>query len=963
LENHHLMDVWRDDKMDLGRPWDDDIKQAMSNSLLAVILLTKEALKSDYILTTEFPALRALQQNDKLLVIPVICEPCNWRSHAWLKASQAPNGSRPLSGLSDAERDRVFRQLASTIAKQVSRMALEDLVPPKGWFDGLRALVLPRQDQADLGVRVYLDKFPLNRGSRQREEKLIGREQELALLDLALAQPHTAIVTLVAWGGVGKSMLVRCWLEALRRNGWFGMRRVYAWSFYSQGTKEDRQASEEPFLAHALEWFGVHCGPTLSPREKGRLLADAIARNGTLLILDGIEPLQNAAGPAGGELRADGVRSLLKELAHRTNASEHSGLCLVTTRVPLADLARFQRRPGAAWGSVLRVDLGNLSEEAGAALLHHGGAKRAGRSNIQPDDPELMKASLQVGSHALTLSLLGRFLARAHGGDILCRDRVRFEEADRNEQGGTTFKMLAGFERWFADSGDMEQRSLAVLRLLGLFDRPADAGCIADLRDPPAITGLTDRFFMNANAATGRMARPLPDESFNTAVSFLVDLGLAAIPAEGEWSLDCHPLIREYFAKRVSESDARAWKTAHQRVYDHLESSAVYQPETLLDLQPLYQSVTHACHAGMYPKALDLLRGRIQRNGQYFSTYQLGATASDLQAFASFFTRFPNPATLPVDCSAQDKAFILRQVGYSLRARGSLEDAEATYRQAVTLADQGPVPDWEQAATAAQLLGEVLLLHGRVKAACDAMETAVHLAKEHLDDGYRLRINLTFLGTALMQAGSREKARLAFERAEGVAQHRAGQPQRLTLGNLFRFGEWLVNEGELNKAAALLEQAEALEAVDSHKGLFSDGLHQLLLGMIAAQRARSGERVSTNPNVHFGNAYDNFVKAGRDDFRARALIEWASARDRGWQADEAVQRLNEAREIAERGPMGLHLADIHLRRAYLFCEKKLYPWPSSAKGDLAAAEKLINECGYHRRDKELEDTEKAILSL
>lgn len=46
------------------------------------------------------------------------------------------------------------------------------------------------------------------------------------------------------------------------------------------------------------------------------------------------------------------------------------------------------------------------------------------------------------------------------------------------------------------------------------------------------------------------------------------------------------------------------------------------------------------------------------------------------------------------------------------------------------------------------------------------------------------------------------------------------------------------------------------------------------------------------------------------------------------------------------------LADIHLYRARLFFREKTYPW-KSPQDDLAAAEKLINDCGYHRRDEEL----------
>ena len=76
--------------------------------------------------------------------------------------------------------------------------------------------------------------------------------------------------------------------------------------------------------------------------------------------------------------------------------------------------------------------------------------------------------------------------------------------------------------------------------------------------------------------------------------------------------------------------------------------------------------------------------------------------------------------------------------------------------------------------------------------------------------------------------------------------------------------------------------------------------------------------------------------------------------------ESAQEDLDEAWEIAERGPMKLHMADIHLHRARLFFREKSYPW-KSPQADLAAAEKLINDCGYHRRDEELADAKRAIL--
>src|SRR5580704_1796184 len=82
--------------------------------------------------------------------------------------------------------------------------------------------------------------------------------------------------------------------------------------------------------------------------------------------------------------------------------------------------------------------------------------------------------------------------------------------------------------------------------------------------------------------------------------------------------------------------------------------------------------------------------------------------------------------------------------------------------------------------------------------------------------------------------------------------------------------------------------------------------------------------------------------------------------------ESAQGDLNEAWEIAERGPMPLHMADIHLHRARLFGLSKdrpaSYPW-TSPQHDLAEARRLIEKHGYWRRKEELEDAETAALGV
>src|ERR1039458_3635281 len=55
FERHHLLDIWQDGKIRVSALWDDDITQAMNHAKLAVALLTKEALESQFIIERELP--------------------------------------------------------------------------------------------------------------------------------------------------------------------------------------------------------------------------------------------------------------------------------------------------------------------------------------------------------------------------------------------------------------------------------------------------------------------------------------------------------------------------------------------------------------------------------------------------------------------------------------------------------------------------------------------------------------------------------------------------------------------------------------------------------------------------------------------------------------------------------------------------------------------------------------------
>jgi NACHT domain len=197
---------------------------------------------------------------------------------------------------------------------------------------------------------------------------VFGREEDIAFLDAAWANQHVNLVTIVAWAGVGKSTLVNHWLRRMAAEHYGYAKFVFGWSFYRQGASGQSSSADE-FLEAALIWFGDPDPRIGTAWKKGERLAKLIAHSRTLLILDGLEPLQNPPGAQEGRVREPCLQALLRELA-----AFNMGLCVITTRLPVADIAEHEST------SALRRDLDQLSSDAGAKLLRAIGVKGRKRS-------------------------------------------------------------------------------------------------------------------------------------------------------------------------------------------------------------------------------------------------------------------------------------------------------------------------------------------------------------------------------------------------------------------------------------------------------------------------------------------------------------------------------------------------------------------------------------------------------
>ena len=109
-------------------------------------------------------------------------------------------------------------------------------------------------------------------------------------------------------------------------------------------------------------------------------------------------------------------------------------------------------------------------------------------------------------------------------------------------------------------------------------------------------------------------------------------------------------------------------------------------------------------------------------------------------------------------------------------------------------------------------------------------------------------------------------------------------------------------------------------------------------------------RHSSRPVEPLTAAVDGLRASGNQDDLPRGLLTRAWLRFLEGDPAGATADLDEAWQIAERGSMKLHMADILLHRARLFRDRAA----------LEAAARLIEETGYHRRDEELADAREAL---
>ena len=599
--------------------------------------------------------------------------------------------------------------------------------PPSTSANNDKPILNPEEEPDTPKTQIVSNRLPKVTG------EFFGRETELQLLDDAWADVEQRIVQFVAPGGTGKTKLLHHWLN---RTG--DIDTLIAWSFYSQGAREDRQVSATPFFTHVFEKLNAARTTFATEEDKGEYLAQLLQQQQhCVLVLDGLEPLQYAGKGMRGELKDRAIRQLLKTLAR-----QFDGLCILTTRIELPELHDLHGLHDARY--VVSRNLGNLAPGDGVKLLQSLG--------VHGSEPELEKAITEYGCHALALHLLGNALYTYLDGDVLKRDMLTKLIGEHDAIERHAFKVMQAYTHWLADTPELK-----LLHLLGLFDHPIDTTVLQTLWQAQ-IPGLT---------------AGIADKAWKIAIRDLRDKHrLLATQAHDADQLDCHPLIREYFGRQLRENHPDAWRQAHTRLYEYYKALPEKDcPDTLTEMQPLFSAVAHGCAAELHQQAVvDVYWSRINRKEKYFLTRQLGAFSNDLATVAHFFTApWQKPST---NLNEYWQAAVLNWAGFRLRALGRLHEALEPIQAGMEMSAKQE--DWRGAALDAGNLSELQLTLGDVTSAITSGQQSVDFA-DRSEDWEQQMGKRTTHANALHQAGETEQALELFREAERL--QREDQPE------------------------------------------------------------------------------------------------------------------------------------------------------------------------------------------
>jgi hypothetical protein len=120
VERSGAINLWSDTKIRAGDRWREEIRRAVREARVVVLLVSADFLASEFIVTNELPPLLAAAEVEGARIIPVIVKPSRFVRDDSLSRFQALNDPKePIIRMGEAEREELYAKLAEVIESEI----------------------------------------------------------------------------------------------------------------------------------------------------------------------------------------------------------------------------------------------------------------------------------------------------------------------------------------------------------------------------------------------------------------------------------------------------------------------------------------------------------------------------------------------------------------------------------------------------------------------------------------------------------------------------------------------------------------------------------------------------------------------------------------------------------------------------------------------------------------------------
>jgi tetratricopeptide (TPR) repeat protein len=711
------------------------------------------------------------------------------------------------------------------------------------------------------------------------EPNFVGRKEMLETITEWYNDPEVRIGALIGWGGVGKSALVRKWYDTLDSSA-IKPDGIFWWGFY-------RNAYLEQFLNALLRYVSqgqIEPETIKGTWEKTDRIKEYIHQGTYLIVLDGLEQMQKSA--SGDEFGLMIYRECT-ELLHYL-ADVPKGLCLITSRYPLKDLDEWHER------SYKNLPLIDLSIPDSLKMLRSRGVKGS--------EEEMVEVINRYKGHALSLTSVAGYLKRYYDGDIKQAPGVEFILSDKDR-----FKDVNKLLRKYAEKMSASERIF--LYIFSLFRQEVTEN---------DFTGVF-RHEIEDTKINGVLLK-MSELDFRDLINGLVDWRLISYD-ETKKSYTTHPLIKGYFESVFDDKDK---KLCHKRIYHYFGDYAPEQPETLEEMQPLFEQVYHGCAAGLYDEVfVDVHRWKIFELENRLIVRKFGAWEISLSLARNFFPE-GDFSQLPLVSKKSDQSWLINEVGLVLLTTGRPKEAEEPFLTVVQMKIEAK--DWGNASAGYQNLVLLQFQTGELESGLENAKKALWMSEKatsdiNIESGLEnakkalwMNINMMISKACLARIhhllGKGEEAGNFFRQADEL--HIKMEGNRLySLQGVF-YADFLLSMKRIDEAFELIKQN--LKICKSQNWIMSISRCHRCLGAI--------EKIKGNHNEaekHLQNALEIARKVGMPELEIEALLEFSRLHLDVGRHEDAIRAATEVLKICTRTGFKLYEpeAEIVLGKAYL----------------------------------------------